>query len=552
MRSTLVVTLLALVLLPCASASITVSGGYVSTAPLVGEDQVLIRSSGTFDGAAPPMVRAYAENGAVRWVIEGPPTAQPDMADLVHVKAGEGPCGSWPDHLLIAWSSGLLEARAWGTGLPLWQANTTVETWGLTATPTMTDAGLLVTTRTGIELRCPADGTVLEAAETGLGWRNPASFVNGTAHVGDENGRLWSWTPGSPASFVELGGAIRHAPVHVNDGLLVHVQVDRASTVEWLPLGADGQPQEASQVHRFPSGASPGMPVALSETLVAVADFSGVHLLNWTAEGWNSTRLTSSSVQGPLRFEAGHVTASENGLNGGFLAFDVAEGFAGGTVPSNLRGYGTAPPVVCGEAWLLVKDDGVVVLEPEQGGPLCPLSPASIPAPEGTSVDRSPAVWTLSLMVAFLAGSTAAYRRGPLHGLRWASPFLLVALVAMMPALMGWWVEQVPETQTEPVWDETWPEAWRESQVVVFELPNETLAVGGLDPRPSVLESTLAAADELGVSIALEAHSLGTWVTAVDGVAADGWVYEVDGTRPMVGPEAFALDQTSVLVWRLA
>ncbi|DAC16129.1 MAG TPA: hypothetical protein HA276_06420, partial [Candidatus Poseidoniaceae archaeon] len=103
MRSTLVVTLLALFLLPCASASITVSGGYVSTAPVVGEDQVLIRSSGTFDGTAPPMVRAYAENGAVRWVIEGPPTAQPDMADLVHVKAGEGPCGSWPDHLLIAW-----------------------------------------------------------------------------------------------------------------------------------------------------------------------------------------------------------------------------------------------------------------------------------------------------------------------------------------------------------------------------------------------------------------------------------------------------------------
>ena len=552
MRSTLVVTLLALFLLPCASASITVSGGYVSTAPVVGEDQVLIRSSGTFDGTAPPMVRAYAENGAVRWVIEGPPTAQPDMADLVHVKAGEGPCGSWPDHLLIAWSSGLLEARAWDTGLPLWQANTTVETWGLTATPTVTDAGLLVTTRTGIELRCPADGTVLEGVETGLGWRNPASFVNGTAYVGDENGRLWSWTPGSPASFVELGGAIRHAPVHVNGGLLVHVQVERASTVEWLALGADGQPREASQVHSFPSGASPGMPVALSETLVAVADFSGVHLLNWTAEGWNSTRLTSSPVQGPLRFEAGHVTASENGPNGGFLAFDVAEGFAGVTISSNLRGYGTAPPVACGEAWLLVKDDGVAVLEPEQSGPLCPLSPTSSPAPEGTSVDRSPAVWTLSLMVAFLAGSTAAYRRGPLHGLRLASPFLLVALVAMMPALMGWWVEQVPETQTEPVWDDTWPEAWREGQVVVFELPNETLAVGGLDPRPSVLESTLAAADELGVSIALEAHSLGTWVTAVDGVAADGWVYEVDGTRPMVGPEGFALDQTSVIVWRLA
>ena len=31
------------------------------------------------------------------------------------------------------------------------------------------------------------------------------------------------------------------------------------------------------------------------------------------------------------------------------------------------------------------------------------------------------------------------------------------------------------------------------------------------------------------------------WVTAVNGTTADGWVYEVNGARPMVGADAYAL-----------
>ena len=74
--------LFALLLAPLASATFTVPGGYVSTAPLVVDDHVLIRSSGTFDGTSPPMVRAYAEDGAVKWVIEGKATTQPDICLL--------------------------------------------------------------------------------------------------------------------------------------------------------------------------------------------------------------------------------------------------------------------------------------------------------------------------------------------------------------------------------------------------------------------------------------------------------------------------------------
>jgi hypothetical protein len=551
-RNAILIALLAVTLLPFASASMTVPGGYVSTAPLVVDDAVLIRSSATFDGNSPPMLRAYGENGTVRWAIEGPMTTQPDMAEVLLVPAGEAACGAWPEHLIIAWSSGLLEARTPDEGVPLWQTNTPVQGWGLTASPVETDDGLLVTTRTGVELRCFADGTVLHAADTGLGWRNPATLVNGAVHVGDESGRLWSWVPGEAPTSLDLGGAIRHAPVLLNDGLLVHLQTQATSRVEWLPLGEDGLPQPASTAHALASGGSPGMPVALTALSVAVGDASGVQLLNWTAEGWETTRLSTSSVQGPLRLEQGRLTASANEPEGGFLVFGLNGTTAALTFTADIKGYGTAPPVRCGEAWLLVKDEGKVVLDPEEGGPSCPLTVKPAPLEVEPPVDKTPIVWTLAFMAAFLAGSAAAYRRGPLHGLRWGAPFLLVALIALMPALSGWWAEQSPEVEGETPWDDAWPEAWRDGQVVAFELPNGTLAVGGFEPRPTALEATVAAANDLGLSLVTDDHTIGQWVIAIDGVTGDGWIYEVDGARPMVGPEAMALPSSSVLVWRLA
>ena len=542
--------LFALLLAPLASASFTVPGGYVSTAPLVVDDHVLIRSSGTFDGTSPPMVRAYAEDGAVKWVIEGKATMQPDMADVVLMPAGSSACGTWPEQVIVAWSSGLLEARSSDTGLPLWQANTTVQGWGLTATPVVVDEGLLITTRNGVELRCPSNGTLLHATETGLGWRNPATMVNGTVHVGDESGRLWSWTPGEAPSSIELEGAIRHAPLVINGGLLVHLQTQRTSLVQWLPLGEDHRPTSPSQAHRMSSGASPAMPVALNGTTAAVGDVSGVHVLEWTEDGWDVTRRLTAPVQGPLRAEGGWLTGSINALDGGFFALAMTSERADVVFSSDLRGYGTAPPVMCGEGWLLVKDAGHV--EVWGNDTSCPLLSGPALEVAEAPVDKSPVVWTLALMVAFLAGSTAFYRRGPMHALRWSTPFLLIALVALMPALMGWWADQAPQSEGELVWDEAWPESWREGQVVVFELPNETLAFGGFEPRPTPLEATTVAADSLGLSMTLEEHALGMWVTAVNGTTADGWVYEVNGVRPMVGADAYALPSSSVLVWRLA
>ena len=103
-----------------------------------------------------------------------------------------------------------------------------------------------------------------------------------------------------------------------------------------------------------------GMPVALNGTTAAVGDASGVHVLEWTEGGWDVTRRSTASVQGPLRAEGGWLTGSINAPDGGFFAFALTSESADVAFSTDLRGYGTAPPVMCGEGWLLVKDAGRV------------------------------------------------------------------------------------------------------------------------------------------------------------------------------------------------
>ena len=248
-------------LAPFASAGLTVPGGYVSTAPLVVDDHVLIRSSGTFDGTIPPMVRAYGEGGAVNWVIEGKSTIQPDMAELVIMPAGASTVERGQIEVIIAWSSGRFEPIT--DRLALWQANTSVQGWGLTANPVVVDEAC--SSPREAALNCVVRATAPCFTRPNASMAKSAVMVNGMAHVGDESGRLWTWTPGEPPSFIELDGAIRHAPLAINGGLLVHLQIQGSSPssngFHWRSAAFG-----AFTAHRLASGASPGMPLALNAT----------------------------------------------------------------------------------------------------------------------------------------------------------------------------------------------------------------------------------------------------------------------------------------------
>lgn len=87
---------------------------------------------------------------------------------------------------------------------------------------------------------------------------------------------------------------------------------------------------------------------------------------------------------------------------------------------------------------------------------------------------------------------------------------------------------------------------------MVFELPSGRVAIGGLPEATTVLEATMAAAVELNLTLTVEQHSLGPWVTAVDGVEGRGWVVDVDGRLLTIGAAQGALSTEAVVVWRPA
>ena len=538
----LIVVLGLLLLVPSASAGavVHVQGGYVSTAPLVLEDMVVVRASGTFDGLHPPSLTAFGQGAEVLWALEAPSTVQPDMAELVHVRAGSGACGSWQELLLVAWSSGRLDAVRPDDGHLLWTVQTEVSGWGLTATPTVVDDETLLTTREGLERRCLANGELLARMDTASGWRNAPTLHQGVAYVGDEHGRLWAWnlTTNSSTS-IEVGGRLRHAPVVVEDGLLLHLQRASDSLLTWHPLNGT-QPEPASSNHALTLGPAPGMPVLLPGGGVAVADGSGVHRVAWSDDGWDLTLLDPRPVNGPLRVEGHHLLGSVNLPEGGHLIYDLEA--ARSLAIEGPLGYGTAPPVPCGAAYLLVKDDGLMHLAGGEDG--CPLQA------EAPVVDRTDAVWTLSLLVAFVLGAVVWKRRGPLQALRWTSPLFLLALILVLPQVGTWWAGLGPTVSSETPWDPSWPEAWKGSQVVVFETPEESLAIGGLPASSDVFEATLAAAVALDLELEIEEHSLGPWILAIDGYAGQGWVVEVDGVLLSIGAAEAPLDEAAVVVWR--
>ena len=84
--------------------------GYITTSPLVDDEHVYVRTSGFWTGDERPEVLAFSHDGEQRWTYRSETTTQHDMAPLVMVEAGSGPCGTWPTLLLVGWADGAFTA----------------------------------------------------------------------------------------------------------------------------------------------------------------------------------------------------------------------------------------------------------------------------------------------------------------------------------------------------------------------------------------------------------------------------------------------------------
>lgn len=521
--------------------TLDVGPGYITTSPAVDEDRVYLRTSGFWTGDDRPEVFAVGHGGEVLWKDANPNATQHDMAPLMLVDAGEGGCGTWPDLVLVGWTDGTFEARERSSGRVLWSVATEVDVWGITGAAASDGDHVVVPTRSGMGRYCFADGAVDFHVETGLGWRNGVSVGDGAFWVGDESGRLWSVSPNGTANQVAtFPGSLRHAPVLLGDLMLLHAQTPEASALMEYNITAKSLRNVAFL------GPSPALPLVHSGGAV-FADSNGLTSVRCDVQCTAVSSLPGR-VNGEMAWASPTVFhAPVNAPNQGWLTVLMNETGAlarGVPVNSSIDGYGTAAPAAFNGRLYLGNDAGVLVA-------LDAAEPSQTPV-EG---EEEHLVFALALVLAF-AGVALMASKGEL-GWAWRTLSLvyLILAVALLPALGASWTVQwssstEPEKTAER--DPAWPDAWLGTQVVVFELPDETLVVGGLVGHATVLSATQRAAEEMGVPVTLDNTAIGTYLTSINGTLASGWEYTLDGHRGTLAVDEAPMQSDAVLVWRLA
>ena len=127
---------------------------------------------------------------------------------------------------------------------------------------------------------------------------------------------------------------------------------------------------------------------------------------------------------------------------------------------------------------------------------------------------------------------------------------LLVIAIMALPLVSNIWSQEVSQLGEAPGdWDDDWPDEWKGTQVVVFELQDGEVAIGGLEGYENVEDLTKHAADELGIEIEEETYSIGTMIVSFDGQELDGWEFTVDGERVPLGMSEAEVGEDAVVRW---
>ena len=103
-RCILLVGLLLCLLIPSSTGAteelnsweVDLENGYISTKPIIIEDQVIVRTSGFWTGEDRPHVYSFdLLEGTQNWKYRSNSSTHHDMSPLLHVEAGSGECGMW-------------------------------------------------------------------------------------------------------------------------------------------------------------------------------------------------------------------------------------------------------------------------------------------------------------------------------------------------------------------------------------------------------------------------------------------------------------------------
>ena len=506
--------------------------GYITTKPLFVGDDLFVRTSGFWTGDDRPVVAAFdVETGDEIWTYTSQTSLQFDMSPLLFVNNGAGDCGQWSDLLIVGWADGKITAHSPTNGSVIWENQTEVDVIGISGKMVLDEDRVIVPSRTGISSFCLADGSELMDVDTGnIGWRNGVTITQAGYVFGDELGYIHEVDRNGSISTTFLGdGKIRHPPIETRHGLLVHLQGSQGSTM-FLNGTAIAQ-----------LGPSPAIPVHHENRIYAATSEEWVSILcddqtcavdstvSFRSNGEMGIRVVDSNVE---------LWAPSNTPNGGWGVFNQTALIR--MEATEFDTFGTSAPGFSNMNVALGNDAGILLVKQYAGLESPPLP---------SDADVLEIVHYGAVLVFFLLTCFSVALQNPKQIAKLGSAFVLLVAIAVVPELSVKLAEN-SATQGEVEWDDDWPEEWKGTQVMVFEIDGQQHAIGGLEPQTTVYELTTLACEELEITTQIEQQYLGAYLVSFNGSVGDGWEFTVDGTRSPVGMSDAQLKDDSIVEWR--
>jgi hypothetical protein len=521
---------------------IDLDNGYISTKPIIVDNQVIVRTSGFWTGEDRPHVYAFdLYTGQENWRFKNTASTNHDMSPIMHVEAGTGDCGDWSEMVIIGWTDGKVTALDIEDGSLVWSSQTEVVTWGITGAMALDGDDVVVPTRQGLSRFCLSDGNEnLRVDLPQLGWRNGVTVTNDSYLIGNEEGIVNIVSKSGNVTNISIGdGKIRHAPIQTDAGIIVHLQKDGGSGIY---LGEQLLSEE---------GYSPAIPYQKADDIFFA---TSEHVIWWKCE-------SNCTFQGRTAFHSnGEITLQENqnSTSVWYPGNTPDGGWATGLPGQELEMYATSHDTYTtagigfgtnGEM-ALGNDAGVlmVILASSENTPIVDGREEFESESEDSSFQVEPEHFVLVGLVASIL--VFQYRKDSAMVIKLGVLLVLVISIIALPSISEVWSKEVDElTEAPGDWDDGWPSEWEGTQVVVFELPSGEVAIGGLEGHENVEQLTESAAIQLGIQIEKETFSLGEMIVSFNGQELDGWEFTIDGERSQVGISSAEVGEASVVRW---
>ena len=555
MKRSLALSLLLLCLLVPLSAGadednnsweINLDNGYISTKPIIIDEQVIVRTSGFWTGDDRPQVYAFdVDSGNENWRFRNNGSTNHDMSPLLHVRAGDGTCGSWGEMVLVGWTDGRVTALDLSSGSLVWEMQTEVVSWGITGEMAIDSDSVIVPTRQGLSRACLSDGVEsLRVDLPELGWRNGVTVTDENYLLGNEEGVLNIVSKQGNVSNISIGeGKIRHAPIVTDAGIIIHLQTSSGSEIY------------LDQELLSTEGYSPAIPLVVGQDVYLGTSSNLIWLdcsNNCSIAGKSpyhtNGEITHNTFNDTIWYP--HNTP-EGGWGTGIPGAEI--------IPFNTQHdtYTTAG-VAFGDNGEMAfgNDNGILMVLTSQNSSLILEESEEVEESEEDPIDSTDSTDSNSYfqqsLILLLCGAMFFFqlKKDNKMATKIGLLLLLVIMILILPDVSNLWSKEIDSLQEPPGdWDESWPEDWKETQVIVFELPDGEIALGGFTGYQNVESFTDAAASDLNITVSKESYDFGVWITSFNGESGEGWEFTIDGKRSPVGISVADIDEDSVVRW---